>query len=300
MSETIIREALEDMEVFLDERTKVPDLASSPVWQAARYSLLAGGKRIRPQLLLRASLVFARDLHPAAPALAGALEMVHTYSLIHDDLPAMDDDDFRRGRPSCHRVYGDATAILAGDLLLNEAYELGLDSYSFHGDPAILEALKVLAGAAGGRGMILGQDRDLLLESKSFNQVKGEEVVAMAGLKTGRLIRAGLLMGGWLGGAPKEASDLLSRLGDAFGLAFQMTDDILDCVASRDKLGKTPNKDREAGKKTFVTLYGLDGARRLLEEERAKIKAAQDLLGDMGFNLAPLTGYLEDLMERKH
>ena len=295
-----VQEAREALEVFLEKTLSPGSLSDHPVWQAARYSLLAGGKRIRPLLLFRTCLLFEDRLAPAALPLAASLEMIHSYSLIHDDLPAMDDDDFRRGRPSCHKVYGEGVAILAGDLLLNGAYEVMLSAYDQDPQLGIFQAMAELASAAGGRGMILGQDRDLAMEIEAFDQVSLEEVRSMAMLKTSRLIRAALRMGGHLAGAPAQALLLLSRMGDSLGLAFQIRDDILDCISSRDKLGKTPNKDAAAGKKTFVTLAGLEGARVALKDEIAIMESTIDQLEEMGYDVAPLADYAHQLIERKY
>lgn len=296
----LVQEALLDLEAFFEDRLFPDGRADYPVWQAARYSLLGGGKRIRPQLLFRTGLLFGGDLPPASLPLAAALEMIHTYSLIHDDLPAMDDDDFRRGRPSCHKVYGEGVAILAGDLLLNGAYEVILSAYEQDPQFEIFQAMAELAFAAGGHGMILGQDRDLAMEIEAFDQVSMTEVKSMAMLKTSRLIRAALRMGGHLAKAPAKALFLLSRMGDSLGLAFQIRDDILDCISSRDKLGKTPNKDAAAGKKTFVTLAGLEGARVALKDEIAIMESTIDQLEEMGYDVAPLADYAHLLIERKY
>lgn len=294
-----VQEAREALEVFLEKTLSPGSLSDHPVWQAARYSLLAGGKRIRPLLLFRTCLLFEDRLAPAALPLAASLEMIHSYSLIHDDLPAMDDDDFRRGRPSCHKAFGEAVAILAGDLLLNTAYEVMLTAYEDHPDQGTFQAMKTLARAAGGQGMILGQDLDLALEKQVFDQVSLEEVQEMAKLKTSRLIQAALLMGGQLAAVPAPALDQLALIGESSGLAFQIRDDILDCMASRDKLGKTPKKDAAAGKKTFVTLAGLEGAREALRRESLRMQTAYEALEAMGYDTKLLAHYTNHLIERK-
>ncbi len=273
---------------------------SSRVWQAARYSALGGGKRIRPELLLRSCLLFSPDLPAAALPFAAALEMVHSYSLIHDDLPAMDDDDLRRGRPSCHKAFGEATAILAGDLLLNRAYESMLAAYAQDPLPGSLKAMRVLALAAGGEGMILGQDRDLALEAEDPERVSLEEVASMAELKTARLLRAALFMGASLSGAPGDLMELFSDLGLAVGLAFQIQDDILDCVASSATLGKTPKKDESAGKKTFVTVAGLEGARAALDRQLTQMGSLLDQLKGRASGVGQFTDFLRGLIERSH
>ncbi len=239
------------------------------VWEAARYSLLGGGKRIRAGLVMTAAGLEG-DEPPGALESAAAIEMIHCYSLIHDDLPAMDDDDFRRGRPSCHVAYGEAVAILAGDLLLNRAYELLIRTCRTLTGPSLLLAMDELAGAAGGLGMIGGQDLDLAMEKTTEDDVGLDEVLRMAERKTACLIRAAMVMGGYLAGTQPENIKWLARAGMAAGLAFQIRDDILDCLSNRDTLGKTPGKDRRAGKKTLVTVAGLDRAAALQETSTAR------------------------------
>ncbi|HHX29968.1 MAG TPA: polyprenyl synthetase family protein [Clostridiaceae bacterium] len=277
-------------------RTNPPDLKDHPVWQAAAYSIRAGGKRIRPELLFRTLLLLGQEPDETATAFAAALEMVHTYSLIHDDLPAMDDDDFRRGQPACHIRFGEARAILAGDLLLNLAYETMLEMGKENtGAPGAMQAL---AYAAGGRGMILGQDRDLQMEKKKPEEISLSDVYGMAEKKTGCLIEAAFLMAGHLAGAPDEVIRELSVLGLSAGLVFQIRDDILDQEASLDTLGKTPDKDARSGKKTFVTVGGLEGARRALDTEAGKIQEALWNLSKLGYDISGLKDYLDRLAER--
>lgn len=288
----------EALESALDQATKTEGFEKSAVWLAARYSLLGGGKRVRPELLRRTCLLFDDKLPENAMSFAVAVEMIHTYSLIHDDLPAMDDDDFRRGRPSCHKVYGEATAILAGDLLLNRAYELMLSAVEEHASKGALFAMRELAQAAGGEGMILGQDRDLAMEDPSFGRASVSDVRRMAELKTARLIRAAILMGAHLSEAPDHVVDILAHIGDAAGLSFQIKDDILDCVASRETLGKTPRKDEAAGKMTFVTVSSMEGALTALESESMKVEAGFDKLLALGYQAAPLRELTRQLIER--
>ncbi|HZK29425.1 MAG TPA: polyprenyl synthetase family protein [Clostridia bacterium] len=268
------------------------------VWQAARYSVFAGGKRVRPELMFRSYSLFHECLPEEVFAFAASLEMIHTYSLIHDDLPSMDDDDYRRGRPSCHIVYGEATAILAGDLLLNRAFEIMLQAYDKNPSEGALKAFRALATASGGEGMILGQNLDLALECAEPDRVCLADVRTMADLKTARLIRAALMIGGYLAQAPAEAMELLSEAGTAIGLAFQIKDDILDCVSIRDKLGKTPNKDANAGKKTYVTVAGLEGALAAHDEEAGRAFRAIETLDSKGFRAQSLDTFARQLIER--
>jgi len=248
---------------FLDARLTAPllDGEAPRLAEAMRYSLEAGGKRVRPVLCLLAAEAVGGH---AEEALAGALalEYVHTYSLIHDDLPAMDDDDLRRGRPTNHKVYGEGHAILAGDGLLTEAFRILADAPT---DPIRrLEALSLLAEAAGWRGMVGGQALDL--EGETLDHYDLDHLRLIHRLKTGALLRASLEMGAVLGGAGSAERQALRAYGEAIGLAFQIQDDILDATATDADLGKRAGKDAGRGKITYPSLLGLDGARRALEE----------------------------------
>jgi geranylgeranyl diphosphate synthase type II len=290
---------MQELECVL-ERALTPCLPkdSHAVWQAARYSVFAGGKRVRPELMLRSCHIFGDCLPEVVLPFAASLEMIHTYSLIHDDLPSMDDDDFRRGRPSCHIVYGQATAILAGDLLVNRAFETMLRAYANNPFPGALKAVCELGAAGGGEGMILGQDLDLALESADIESVCLADVRTMAELKTARLIQAALMMGGYLAQAPSDALELLSAAGNAIGLAFQIKDDILDCMSIRDELGKTPHKDAKAGKKTYVTVAGLEEASAAHDDEVRLAFSAIEALDRKGYRTEPLFAFTRRLIER--
>ncbi len=229
--------------------------------EAMRYSLEAGGKRVRPVLCLLAAEAVGGSAEAALPG-ALALEYVHTYSLIHDDLPAMDDDDLRRGRPTNHMVYGEGHAILAGDGLLTEAFRV---LAAGPGAPStLLEATLLLATAAGWRGMVGGQALDL--EGEKLDHYDLDHLRLIHRLKTGALLRAALEMGAVLGGASAADRAALKAYGEAIGLAFQIQDDILDATATDADLGKRAGKDAGRGKITYPSLLGLDGARRALEE----------------------------------
>lgn len=244
-------------EAYLDQ--SVPELSryEAPVVKAMRYSLLAGGKRIRPALVIAAYQLFKKDETVVYP-FAAALEMIHTYSLIHDDLPAMDDDDLRRGRPSCHIAYGEANAILAGDGLLNQAIETAL-SASLLMDPSIVnKACLSLFTASGIRGMIGGQCADLLFEGVDASEA---DLLFIHQKKTGALIRTALEVGGILGGASETEIARLSQLGDAVGFAFQLQDDLLDRFSTEEELGKPIGSDEKNEKLTFLKLYGEEETR---------------------------------------
>lgn len=236
---------------------------------AMRYSLEAGGKRLRPVLVLAAAELFGASDDSALPA-AIAIECVHTYSLIHDDLPCMDNDDLRRGRPTAHKAFDEATALLAGDALLTHAFSLLATAYAEK--PILAHALiRELADAAGSRRLIGGQMEDLLAEKKTGSSADELEFIHLN--KTAAMIEASLVMGGLIGAA--SASDLvtLRKAGRHLGLAFQIIDDVLDATSDSATLGKTPGKDAKAGKATYVKLHGLDASQRIAAEHTAAARA---------------------------
>jgi farnesyl diphosphate synthase len=239
---------------------------------AMRYAALGGGKRLRPFLVLETGRLFGVD-ERCLLRVAAALECIHTYSLIHDDLPCMDDDDLRRGRPTVHIAYDEATAILAGDALLTIAFEILADPQT-HADPNIRIALVGrLAEASGARGMVGGQMMDMIAEEL------GDDIAAvtrMQRLKTGMLITYAVEVGALMGRASDEAKHALSAYAHDLGLAFQITDDILDAEGSTEEVGKAVGKDAGRGKATFVSLLGLDGAKQrvtlLADQARAHLQ----------------------------
>ncbi len=250
--------------------------------EAMRYSLQAGGKRLRPVLVLATADLFAAQPGAALPA-AVAIECLHTYSLIHDDLPCMDNDDLRRGRPTAHRQFDEATALLAGDALLTHAFALLAESYA--AQPALAHALiRELAAAAGSRRLIGGQMEDLLAEERDATP---DELEFIHLNKTAAMIEAALVLGGLVGGADAAAITTLRRAGHELGLAFQIMDDVLDATADSATLGKTPGKDAKAGKTTFVKLHGLAESRQLAQAHSAAARAAfRELPGDTAFLFA--------------
>ena len=250
------------------------ELRQIVVVDAMRHSLLDAGKRLRAAMVLE----FGRLTHASregAMALACAIEMIHAYSLIHDDLPCMDDDDFRRGKPSCHKAFGEANALLAGDGLLTLAFETAADAPL--SDVQRVEAVRTLAKAAGVRGMLGGQVIDLGCEGKPVDL---ETLNTLYALKTGALLRASARLGCLAGNAGEELLETADRYARACGLAFQITDDILDVAGDAEKLGKPTGSDEENHKTTYVTLLGLSGAR-----ERAR-----DLIGEAGECVAAIPG----------
>lgn len=232
----------------------------SILFKAMDYSLNAGGKRIRPMLLLLGYMLYKKDYHTILDA-AGALEMIQTYSLIHDDLPCMDNDDLRRGKPTNHKVFGEALALLAGDGLLNEAMNILFQLSCKIGSDCV-KAASVISNASGPSGMIGGQVVDILAENKTIDL---EELTYMHKKKTGALIKASIIAGAVLGGAGEEDLTILGFYGENLGLAFQIKDDILDVTGESSKLGKNTKVDESNNKTTFVSVYGIDKCREMCE-----------------------------------
>ncbi len=264
------------------------DALPARLHDAMRYATLGGGKRVRPLLAFAAG-----ELTGAAPekleVVACAVEMIHAYSLVHDDLPCMDNDVLRRGRPTCHVEYDEPTALLVGDSLQTQAFELLAGPLL--GDPAgQLEMVALLAHASGSRGMAGGQAIDLASVGKPLSQ---PELELMHALKTGALIRAAVLLGA-LAGTPLSADERhqLDRFAKRAGLLFQVVDDILDCTASTATLGKTAGKDEAADKPTYVSLLGLDGARSYAGELRTDALAALAIFGERAGRLTQLADFI--------
>lgn len=261
--------AAQAIEETLDRLLPMTDGLESRVIAAMRYATLDGGKRLRPFLVLESAKLFA-VADAAALRVGAALEMVHCYSLVHDDLPAMDDDDLRRGRPTAHKQFDEATAILAGDALLTRAFEV-LAHPATHGDGAVrAELVLALAKAAGAEGMVGGQMIDLEAEKR---QIDLGQIMRLQRMKTGALIAHGLEAGAILGKAPDKARHALAGYAHDLGLAFQIADDILDVEATTEQLGKATQKDQGRNKATFVSLLGLDRAKaqaNVLADQAAK------------------------------
>ena len=260
------------------------DTKEGKIYDAMRYSLYAGGKRIRPVITLACCDAFKGDRN-AALIFSAALEMIHTYSLIHDDLPCMDNDDFRRGKPTNHIVYGEAIAVLSGDALLNLACETVVNSGIDNKD-IILEALKILYSASGADGMIGGQVIDIESEGKQI----GEDILkVLHQKKTGALINAAASLGALSAG---KDINILKNFTDALGLAFQIRDDILDVEADENKLGKPTFSDEKNEKTTYVSLYGIKEAKKQLELQTGKAISSIEFLGEKGAFLRKLALHL--------
>ncbi len=294
--------AKELIEQELDLRMQQADQYNRTVWEAMQYSLMAGGKRIRPVLLLWTGLSLGADEQDLLP-FAQSLEMIHTYSLIHDDLPAMDNDDYRRGRLTNHKVYGEAAAILAGDGLLNLAFETMGEAMCHmagqvdgsHRLQNMAKANAFMARCAGPSGMIAGQIADLASEGR---QIDIEELTYIEYNKTSQLLMAALVCGGLLAGADDAIIEKLQKAGGALGKAFQIWDDVLDVEGSLEELGKAPSSDAANEKATFVSCYGLEKAKeeaaRLTDEA---LENLQILPGEYGEAVRRMTA---DLIKRRN
>ncbi len=280
------------IEDALADAAVVPDGAPAIVGEAMRYSLLAGGKRLRPLLCILACEAVGGD-QPEVRAIdaAVAVELVHTYSLIHDDLPAMDDDDLRRGRPTCHKKYGEALAILAGDALLTRAFEV----VAWTGPAVVRSSVCELAAGAGAAGMVGGQTLDLIAEGKVPGTPPSTvaELEAIHRRKTGALIRSAVRLGAYAAGcedATKRAQ--LDRYADALGLLFQVTDDLLDVQSTEAATGKRVGKDANRGKLTYPGLLGVEASRRKAAELCAEAVVAAEAFGPAGRKLADLARWV--------
>jgi farnesyl diphosphate synthase len=267
-----------------------PEASGTKLAEAMRYAALGGGKRLRPFLLISAARLFGGKEADALPA-ACALECVHCYSLVHDDLPAMDDDAVRRGRPTLHIAFDEATAILAGDALLTLAFEILADPH-LNKDPAVrAELVFLLAKAGGWRGMALGQALDLSAERQGFNEA---EVATMQALKTGALFRFACEAGAVLGRASPFDRAALLAYAEAFGQAFQLADDLLDAEGEADALGKAVAKDAGRGKATLVALLGPEGAKARLAALVAEAETALARFGEKGAALVEAARFIAE------
>ncbi len=275
------------LDVFLPPETQRPET----LHKAMRYSVFAGGKRLRPILVMAGAEAVGGAAEQVIPT-ACAMELIHTYSLVHDDLPAMDNDDFRRGVPTNHKVFGEATAILAGDALLTLAFRLVADNVRQINRSA-LEVVVDIADAAGHGGMVAGQVADLEAEGR---QVGAETVDYIHTHKTGALIRTSLRVGARLCGATAEQVHTLSVAGADLGLAFQIVDDILDVVASSEELGKTAGKDQIQQKATYPAIHGLETSRA---RARDLIDGADAALAALGPRAEPIRALGRFILERK-
>jgi geranylgeranyl diphosphate synthase type II len=275
----------------------VPQQYPETIHEAMRYSLLAGGKRIRPMLCLASCALVGGDPAIAMPT-ACALEMIHTMSLIHDDLPSMDNDDYRRGKLTCHKVYGEEIAILAGDALLSRSFEY--IARATRGAPAdrVLRVIADVGKAVGSEGLVAGQVVDIQMEGAGGAGAGLQTLQFIHAHKTGALLEAAVVSGAVLGGADEAAVARLGRYAQAIGLAFQVVDDILDVTATSEELGKTAGKDLATNKATYPSLLGLEESRAIVDRLTASAKA--ELAPFDAAKAAPLLALADYIASRKN
>ena len=297
MSEFDLEPYLQSRRVLVDaalERFLPPESTAPPaVHRAMRYSVLAGGKRLRPILVIAGAEAVGGHADMVLPS-ACALELIHTYSLIHDDLPAMDDDDYRRGQLTSHKVFGEAMAILAGDALLTPAFRLVAENAAHVKDSRVIcDVVAEIASAAGTGGMVGGQVVDIESEGKTITP---ETLDYIHTHKTAALIRASLRVGAMLAGARPAALEAISAAGHRLGLAFQIVDDILDVEGSLEELGKTAGSDERKQKATYPAVHGLDASRR---RARTLLDEAQAALAPLGPAAQPVLALADFIFERR-
>ncbi len=281
-----------EVDAALDAFLPKADVRPATIHEAMRYSIFAGGKRLRPVFCLAAAEACGGEISAALPP-ACAVELMHTYSLVHDDLPAMDDDDLRRGRPTCHKVYGEGMAVLCGDALLTEAF-IVLAQTPFSKRYGTRDFISELAETGGSKKLIGGQVMDLEGEGKKLTQ---DDLVRIHEAKTAALLTTSLRLGAMTANATAEQLDALTRFGYALGLAFQVIDDILDVTQSTEILGKTAGKDEAVEKSTYPSILGLEASRQ--EAERLT-KAAMDALNPLGESASRLREMAEHLLVREY
>jgi len=292
--ENALKTVAADIDSMLDRLLPLETAKARRVVEAMRYSALAQGKRLRPFFVVETARLLGAEAHGALRT-GCALECVHCYSLVHDDLPAMDDDDLRRGKPTCHKAFDEATAILAGDGLLTFAFEI-LGEPETHANPKVrIDLVLELARAAGHAGMVGGQMLDLEAEEKASHDL--DEIILLQGLKTGALFRYSCEAGAILAEAAPDVRKALRTYADAVGLAFQVADDILDVESTPETLGKATQKDSVAGKATFIDLYGLDGAK---QKARALVDEACAALARFGPGADTLKEAARFIVDRKN
>lgn len=289
--EGYLKEKREKIEKALDRYLPGEDEFPTILHRAMRYSAFAGGKRIRPIFTIAtAEALGKRD--EEVMALACAIELIHTYSLIHDDLPAMDDDDWRRGRPTCHKVFGEAIAILAGDALLTLAFDVMASMVEGERDPArVLRVIKEVAGAAGSMGMVGGQAVDMESQGKRVDFPVLEYIHIH---KTGALILASIRAGAIISGAGERELQALTEYGEAVGLAFQIVDDILDVEGNRELMGKETGVDALKGKATYPSIVGLEESKRRVRELADRAVSSLSIFGERGWALRSIARFIAE------
>lgn len=282
-----LEERIKLIDSSLNSFVPVVDNLQSEIYEAMRYSLMAGGKRLRPILMLEVAKLFGKDWEDVKE-FACALEMIHTYSLIHDDLPAMDNDDLRRGMPTNHIRFSESTAILAGDALLNKAFEVALTATHLDSD-IIIKATQVLSHSSGTEGMIGGQIVDIASEGKSISI---DTLKYIHSLKTGAIIKSACVIGAIISGADESQINAIDEYAINLGIAFQIRDDILDVTGTAEELGKPIGSDVDLNKSTYVSLCGIEKSIELVKEYSDKAKDALKIFGDKSAFLIEFTDYL--------
>lgn len=281
-----------EIDSYLNDYFKGKEGYNKIIYDAQSYSLNVGGKRVRPILTLLCYKAYTGEWENALK-MAAAIEMIHTYSLIHDDLPCMDDDDLRRGKPTNHKVYGENMAVLAGDALLNEAMILLMENIKDNGEHAIDASLEI-SKAAGADGMIGGQVVDILGEGRNISE---DELKYMHLKKTGELIRASIVSGAILGKAPKEDVEKLDEFGKKLGLVFQIKDDLLDVLGNEEKLGKKIHVDDEKDKTNFVSVYGIEKCKDMC---KSITEECIEILNSLTVNTDTLVELTCNLLKREY
>lgn len=265
-----LKDKIEDIESIIRDYLPEETGFQKTIFSAMNYSILAGGKRLRPMLMLETYRLLGGGMNEKLiKPFVAAIEMIHTYSLVHDDLPAIDNDDYRRGRLTTHKVFGEDIGVLTGDALLNYAFETALLAFEVEGCsyPLVAKALSVLVRKAGIYGMLGGQAVDVELTNKPMNK---EQLQFVHELKTGALIEASMMVGAILAGASEKTVLVIEEIASNIGLAFQIKDDILDVTSTTEELGKPVHSDEKNDKVTYVTLYGIENAQKKVEEVSKK------------------------------
>ena len=288
---SILNSKIEKVNNALKKYIPCDDNPQKIIYEAMSYSVFAGGKRLRPIIMMMVCELFGTDENVCIP-FAAAMEMIHTYSLIHDALPAMDNDDLRRGMPTNHVKFGEANAILAGDALLNRAFEVVSEySQAGVGNDRVLKAISVMAKSSGCNGMIGGQVVDIECEGRNIDI---DELRYIHSLKTGAIIRSSAVIGAILGGADDDSIGKIDEFARNLGIAFQIRDDVLDVVGDAEKLGKPIGSDAENDKNTYVKLLGIEKSEELVDEYSSKAVAILESFGEKAGTLIMLTKYLLD------
>lgn len=283
-----LKNRVEIVDKYMDKFLPAAEEYPKVIHEAMRYSVFAGGKRLRPIMVMETCKAFGGDWEKSMP-FACSLEMIHTYSLIHDDLPAMDNDDYRRGRLTSHKVFGENMAILAGDALLHHAFETMAEACVEINDIKATRAMLAIAQGAGIHGMVVGQVVDVISEGKKIDK---QTLDFIHKNKTAAMLIGALKSGAYLGGATDEDIDKLERIGELVGVAFQIQDDILDVTSTFEKLGKPINSDEKNNKITYATMFGVEKASEIVEEMSNEAIEILKSMGDKTDFLVKLTEYL--------